>query len=195
MWATATELDPAAHAHRPVPPADTRVSATGELVTALLVALATLGVYLATIYPGVLDIGDATKFAFVGKVLGIPHAPGYPLYVVVSHLSRDLPFGTLAYRMNVMSAVFGSTTVALSYLIARRLDVGRARRDCHGPRARTGTGVLGDGPLRKDWPVHAERDARIARHPDPAALARGTPRSGPVLGRGDLRRASATTSR
>lgn len=83
-------------------------------------------VYLATIYPGLLDIGDATKFSFVGRILGTPHAPGYPLYVMVSHLFSYLPWGTLAYRMNALSAIFGAVTVAIVYLCARRMGAGRA---------------------------------------------------------------------
>jgi hypothetical protein len=83
------------------------------------------GVYLATIYPGLTDIGDATKFAFVGRILGTPHPPGYPLYVMVSHVFSYVPIGNLAYRMNVLSALFGAVTVAVSYLVMRRVGVHR----------------------------------------------------------------------
>ena len=58
-------------------------------------------------------------------MLGTPHAPGYPLYVMLSHLFLYLPWGTLAYRMNALSALFGACAVGLSYLLMRRLDVGR----------------------------------------------------------------------
>lgn len=94
-----------------------------------LIALAAVGTafaaYLATLYPGLLSVGDATKFAFVGKVLGTPHAPGYPLYVMVSHLFSYVPWGTLAYRMNAFSALLGALTAGLSYLIARELGASR----------------------------------------------------------------------
>ena len=89
-------------------------------------AVLTFIVYLLTIYPGIYGLGDAAKFAFVGKVLGTPHAPGYPLYVMVSHLFSYLPFGTLAYRMNVLSAVLGSAAVAVCYFATRALGVRRA---------------------------------------------------------------------
>jgi hypothetical protein len=106
------------------PTRDPGLPASEYLIAALVAALP-FCVYLATMYPGLTEIGDATKFAFVGKVLGTPHAPGYPLYVMVSHLFSYLPWGTLAYRMNALSALFGACAVAISYLLVRRLDVGR----------------------------------------------------------------------
>ncbi|MEW5983549.1 MAG: DUF2723 domain-containing protein [Acidobacteriota bacterium] len=92
---------------------------------AALAGLLAVGVYLATLYPGLHDVGDAAKFSFVGKVLGTPHAPGYPLYVVVSHLFSYVPWGTLAYRMNALSAVFAGLAVMLTYFVTRRLGAGR----------------------------------------------------------------------
>lgn len=93
-----------------------------ELI-ALLVSAIAFGVYLATVYPGLTEIGDASKFSFVGKILGTPHAPGYPLYIWTSHLFSYLPWGSLAYRMNILSSLWGAVAVGLGYLIARRLGV------------------------------------------------------------------------
>ena len=70
---------------------DRTASARAEALMTTLVGVTILGVYVATIYPGLLDIGDASKFAFIGRVLGTPHAPGYPLYVMVSHLFGTRP--------------------------------------------------------------------------------------------------------
>jgi hypothetical protein len=95
-----------------------------DVVLAALVGAAVLLVYLLTMYPGLAPIGDAAKFSFVGKILGTPHAPGYPLWVMVSHAFSYVPWGTLAYRMNALSAIFGAITVAIVYLVARRLGAG-----------------------------------------------------------------------
>ena len=78
-------------------------------------------VYLSTLAPGLIGLIDVPKFQFIGKVLGVPHSPGYPLYVLVSHLFGYLPWGTLAFRINLMSAVFGAIAVSLVFLILRRL--------------------------------------------------------------------------
>jgi hypothetical protein len=89
------------------------------------VASVVFGAYLVTIYPGLVTIGDAAKFAFVGRILGTPHAPGYPLWVMASHVFSYVPLGTLAYRMNVLSALFGALAAGVSYLLARRLGADR----------------------------------------------------------------------
>ena len=44
------------------------------------------GVYFATLLPGVGYSGDTSKFQFLGKILGIPHPTGYPLYLVLNNL-------------------------------------------------------------------------------------------------------------
>jgi hypothetical protein len=95
-----------------------------DLIGSLVAAVVVFVVYLRTMYPGIFGVGDATKFAFVGRILGTPHAPGYPLYVMVSHLFSYLPWGTLAHRMNGMSAFFGAVAVGLVYAAARLIGAG-----------------------------------------------------------------------
>jgi len=64
-------------------------------------------VYLRTLLPGVGYMGDTAKFQFIGKVLGIPHAPGYPNYILLNHFFVSVfPFGTLAFRANFLSALY-----------------------------------------------------------------------------------------
>ena len=92
-----------------------------EPALALGAALLTFQVYMITIYPGLFGMGDAAKFSFVGKVLGTPHAPGYPMYVMVSHLFSYVPIGSLAFRMNVLSALLAAVAVYLLYFAARAL--------------------------------------------------------------------------
>ena len=63
--------------------------------------------YLSTLLPGIGYSGDTIKFQYLGKVLGIPHAPGYPLYLVLNHLFVSFfPFGSLAYKVNLLSAIY-----------------------------------------------------------------------------------------
>ncbi|MBL7183835.1 MAG: DUF2723 domain-containing protein [Anaerolineae bacterium] len=54
-------------------------------------------------------------------MLGIPHPPGFPTYMLISHLFSRLPLGTLGYRINLMSAFLGSLTIAVLYLIILRV--------------------------------------------------------------------------
>jgi hypothetical protein len=74
------------------------------------------------------DVGgteDSPKFQFVGKVLGTSHSPGYPFYAMATWAFGKLPIGTLAYRINLFSAVCGALTCMVIFLTARRLGVTR----------------------------------------------------------------------
>jgi Protein O-mannosyl-transferase TMEM260-like len=110
-------------------------SASSRLIdaaTAGVVALSAFTVYVVTLAPGLIGITDTPKFQFIGRILGTAHNPGYPLYVMVSHLFGYLPVGTLAYRINLMSAVFGAASCGLLYVCARQLDANRWVAACAG---------------------------------------------------------------
>jgi hypothetical protein len=79
--------------------------------TALAAFLGGLMLYGATAAPGVQG-GDSGEFQFVGYILGIPHPPGYPLYALVSKLwTLVFPFGEVAGRMNLLSAMFAAAAL------------------------------------------------------------------------------------
>jgi len=82
--------------------------------TFLCLAL-TLALYLSTLAPGMLR-GDSAEFQWAMAALGVPHATGYPLFTLLGHLWYLLvPVGTAAYRLNLLSAIFGALTVTLVY--------------------------------------------------------------------------------
>lgn len=56
------------------------------------------------------DAQDGGELITAAVTLGIPHPPGYPTYVLLGKLFSLLPIGTVAFRLNLMSAV----TVALA---------------------------------------------------------------------------------
>jgi hypothetical protein len=94
------------------------------------VGLLLFAVYLATLLPGVGGTEDGPKFQYVGAALGTPHNPGYPLYVLACYAVSKWPVGSLAYRINLLSACWGAMTCALAYLAARTLGVSRAFAAC-----------------------------------------------------------------
>src|SRR3972149_8029284 len=49
--------------------------------------------------------GDSGEYITVGKILGIAHPPGYPLYTILAHLFTYLPLNSIAWRINFLSAV------------------------------------------------------------------------------------------
>src|SRR5688572_14864417 len=92
-----------------------------DLAGGTAVALVALALYVATLQPGFGGPEDTPKFQFLGYVLGTAHPPGYPLYVMLSHLFVQLPLGTVAYRANLFSAVMAALACGLAYGIAREL--------------------------------------------------------------------------
>ena len=95
-----------------------------DVPRALAVAGAALLLYLATLQPGFGGPEDTPKFQFLGHVLGTAHPPGYPLYVLLSHVFVKIPVGTIAYRANLFSAVLAACGSALVYVIGRRMGAG-----------------------------------------------------------------------
>jgi hypothetical protein len=84
-----------------------------------------LAVYVRTLAPGLTSDVDTAMFQFIGRVLGVAHNPGYPLYVLLTYPFSFLPLGTLAYRINFFSALMGGLTVSLAFLVMRRLGCRR----------------------------------------------------------------------
>lgn len=83
-----------------------------------------LGFYLATLAPGLTwahDSADGGELAAAAWTLGIPHPPGYPTYILLTHLFTLLPVGEVAARTNLFSALCAAATAALAgWTLARR---------------------------------------------------------------------------
>src|SRR3972149_1070758 len=67
------------------------------------------------------DGGDLIVAAYT---LGVSHPPGYPAYTLLAHLFTLLPWGSVAFRVNLLSAVgaalaAGSVALAVLALSAR----------------------------------------------------------------------------
>jgi len=88
--------------------------------------LISLSVYGGTMFPGLVGIGDTPKFQFVGSVLGTPHSPGYPLYMLISWAVAHIPAGSLAFRMNAISVVFGAIAAGTFVLVLDELGCAAA---------------------------------------------------------------------
>ena len=85
---------------------------------ALVVSLAVLAVYTLTLAPTV-TFWDAGEFIAAAKVLGIPHPPGTPLFVIITHVwGTLLPFGEFAWRTNLLSAVLSAGAAGFFFLVA-----------------------------------------------------------------------------
>src|SRR5262245_47832124 len=93
---------------------------TRSALTAALLFLLFLAVYVRTAAPTVLS-GDSAEFQLAAPLLGVPHPTTYPLYVLLGKLATLLvPFGDLAWRVTLVSALCAALAVALFFLLARR---------------------------------------------------------------------------
>ena len=92
------------------------------------VFLAALGVYTATLGPTI-DFWDCGEYVTTSHIVGVPHQPGTPLYVLVGRVF-DIVFGqpdttrpsfSTAWAVNFMSAVFSALAVMMVYVIITRV--------------------------------------------------------------------------
>jgi hypothetical protein len=89
---------------------------TRALWVALLLFGVALLVYGRTLAPGPLG-GDAGEFQIAARVWGLSHPTGYPLYMLLLKLWALLPFGSVAFRANLLAAMLAASTVACLYAV------------------------------------------------------------------------------
>ncbi len=94
--------------------------ALAEHLCSILAFVIPLILYLNTLSPSVLP-GDSGEFQFVVPTLGIPHPTGYPLYLILGRLFTLLPVGTVAWRLNLFSAVAAAGAVWAAYRVGRAM--------------------------------------------------------------------------
>ena len=151
-----------------------------------LVFVAVSILYVATTAPGLTWAhggaagGDLVAAAYT---LGIPHPTGYPTFVLLGKLFTLLPYGGVAWRLHLLSALAGAGAVALVAATARRLLATVEPREAL-PAALTAAGLLATGRLLWSQAVIAEVHAlnafwaalalylavRVAQRPSARAL-------------------------
>src|SRR5205823_4605669 len=75
----------------------------GCLAAAAIAAFA----YGMTLSPSV-GAGDSGELILAAHSLGIPHPPGYPVWLLLARLADLLPWGTVALRVNALSALLAA---------------------------------------------------------------------------------------
>ena len=95
----------------------------GGLVAAAIAA----SIYGWTLAPGV-GAGDSGELILAARDLGIPHPPGYPIWVLLARIATVVPIGSVALRVNALSAFLSAVGAGLFYLLASRVGLPRAPR-------------------------------------------------------------------
>lgn len=76
--------------------------------------------YLLTLTPRICA-GDSGELTTAIYNLGAAHPPGYPLYTMLGKVFTYIPVGTIAYRVNLLSAFFGALTIPFLFLFLVKL--------------------------------------------------------------------------
>jgi tetratricopeptide (TPR) repeat protein len=96
------------------------VATWGYRAVGAAVFLTTLAVYTITLTPSC-PFWDSGEFIATSQVLGIPHPPGTPLYVLIGRLFAMVPVATVAVRVNWLSALASALAVLFTFLLTVRL--------------------------------------------------------------------------
>ncbi|MFZ5518611.1 MAG: protein O-mannosyl-transferase family [Candidatus Zhuqueibacterota bacterium] len=90
-------------------------------ILAFFVFLVSLVVYLKTVAPTT-SFWDCGEFIACSYILGVPHPPGAPLYILVGRIFSMLPLAAdIGLRVNIVSSLSSSLTIMFTYLIIVRL--------------------------------------------------------------------------
>jgi hypothetical protein len=96
------------------------VSGRRAWAAALGVGGVALAGYAVTLAPTVTS-EDAGELITAADRLGVPHPPGFPLWVLLTHVLIRVSPGPAAYDANLASALFGAVAVAATVGLALRL--------------------------------------------------------------------------
>lgn len=73
----------------------------------LIIFFASFSIYLFTAFPSIYW-RDASEFQAIGYLLDIAHPAGSPLYTLIAKWMTFLPLGSIAFKMTLVSALFGA---------------------------------------------------------------------------------------
>ena len=92
-----------------------------NLFFALSSFLVSFVVYLMTMADTV-PYWDSGEFIATSYILGVPHPPGSPLYLIIGRVFSMLPFNPdIAFRVNLISPVVSALAIMFLYLSSVKL--------------------------------------------------------------------------
>jgi len=102
----------------------TRAPITPPYAWGALAAICVFTLYLATLSPTT-AMWDTSEYIAAAKVLGLPHPPGNPLFVIIAHAFGLLPIPvSYAARINILAALCSATAagswfILIDFVLAR----------------------------------------------------------------------------
>jgi hypothetical protein len=99
-----------------------------RILPLILLTVILASIYGMTIAPDITWAnfgGDGGDFVAAAATGGIAHPPGYPTYLVLARLFQLLPFGKIAFRTNLLSAVCAIMAALLVAGLVERISKAR----------------------------------------------------------------------
>lgn len=62
------------------------------------------------------NFADSNELIAASYTLGVPHAPGYPIFMIVGKIFSFIPIGGIAFRYSIMASFLGAMTILFVYL-------------------------------------------------------------------------------
>lgn len=85
------------------------------------IVVAAVFVLYAASAPRTVTLEDSGIFIMSADALGVSHPPGYPIHSMLGKLFTLLPIGSVAYRIHLLSALFGALSCGALLVVARFL--------------------------------------------------------------------------
>ncbi len=102
-------------------PADSGANYEPSYKAAAIAALLVFILYYITISPSAW-MWDTGEYMAAAKVLGLPHPPGNPFFMLVAHVFGELPLpGSYAQRINTMAALASAISAGFWFLVTERI--------------------------------------------------------------------------
>ncbi|MBL0940617.1 MAG: DUF2723 domain-containing protein [Gemmatimonadaceae bacterium] len=93
-------------------------------LAASVAGLVTFLLYMVTLAPTT-SMWDTSEYIAAAYVLGLPHPPGNPFFVLIGRVFAVLPIApTVAMRINVLAALSSAVSAAFWFLVTERVLVG-----------------------------------------------------------------------
>ena len=97
-----------------------------DLLIGAGLALAAFALYTRTLAPGLGGTVDSAELQQAAARLALVHTTGYPLYLLLARLAITvIPIGEPAFRVTLLSAVFGAAAAGVLYLLVRQVTAHR----------------------------------------------------------------------
>jgi hypothetical protein len=106
------------------PSSTTELDYRPSYLAAAITAAAVFVLYLVTLAPST-AMWDTSEYIAAAYVVGLPHPPGNPLFVLIGRVFSILPLGSLsvAVKVNILAALTSAIAAGMWFLVAERVLV------------------------------------------------------------------------